>query len=415
LVPVLFDRDDARPGSAGRPADIAVKNEGGASIRPLYPISRVHLIAMSDDIGMWQHASGSQPNPAFGYCTDDVARALAVDVLHLRAGQTVELDRSIERSLRFLADGFDAAAGRFLNMRTADGTWLANEASEDCHARAMVGLAAVMAEMPNTEHAKRAAAIFAGAIPAAANLEGLRPISAVILACDAAVGAGFPAEPLFESSAARLAASFGERKAGRVSVPRVGSGRLVALPKDAEVDRRAAALLEWPWPEPVVTYENALLPHALIAAGMRLDDVDLVARGCAVLDWLIDVQVADSGFFSPIGNSNWWCRGGSRSQFDQQPIEAATMVSAAAAAFGATGRRRYLDAAEAAYGWFLGDNDVGLTMADHVRGACSDGLSAIGRSENQGAESTLMWLATLERMRSLRPVGDPDTDRRTNS
>ncbi|HEX7490511.1 MAG TPA: hypothetical protein VF337_02275 [Candidatus Limnocylindrales bacterium] len=370
---------------------------------------------MSDDIGMWQHAKGSRPNPAFGYCTDDVARALVVDMLHRRAGETAELDAGIRRSLKFLSDGFDASSGRFLNMRTAEGDWLANEASEDCHARAMVGLAAVMAEMRDTEFSQWAGDLFVRTIPAAATFTALRPEAAVILACDAAVAAGLPADSLLDLSTSRLVASFDAKQAMPDELPVPKPGRLVALPSDAKVDRRAAALLEWPWPEPVLTYENALVPHALIVAGMRLDDMSLVARGCAVLDWLIDVQSADDGSFSPIGNGNWWYRRGRRSRFDQQPIEAATMVSAAAAAFGATGRRRYLDAAEAAYGWFLGDNDVGIAMADPARGACSDGLSATGRSENQGAESTLMWLTTLEQMRALRPTGEPNADRRTNS
>ena len=97
-----------------------------------------------------------------------------------------------------------------------------------------------------------------------------------------------------------------------------------------------------------------------------------------MLDWLIEVQAGDGGVFSPVGNSHWWPRTGQRSQFDQQPIEAASMVSAAADAFRATGRRRYLDAAEAAYGWFLGDNDLGLALADPARGACFDGLTPGG-------------------------------------
>jgi hypothetical protein len=121
-----------------------------------------------------------------------------------------------------------------------------------------------------------------------------------------------------------------------------------------------------------------------------------------VLDWLIDVQTSDSGGFSPIGNSHWWHRTAERSQFDQQPIEASTMVSAAAVALRATGCKRYLDAAEAAYGWFLGDNDLGVALADPARGACYDGLTPTGPNENQGAESTLMWLTALEQMRELR-------------
>ena len=77
-------------------------------------------------------------------------------------------------------------------------------------------------------------------------------------------------------------------------------------------------------------------------------------------------------------------------------------MAAAASALRATGRRKYLDAAEAAYGWFLGDNDLGVTMADPMRGACYDGLQPAGPNANQGAESTLMWLWALEQTRQLR-------------
>ena len=56
----------------------------------------------------------------------------------------------------------------------------------------------------------------------------------------------------------------------------------------AETDADTA----WPWPEPVLTYENALVPQALIVAGLRLGWVALVERGCAVLDWLVEVQSA---------------------------------------------------------------------------------------------------------------------------
>lgn len=173
---------------------------------------------------------------------------------------------------------------------------------------------------------------------------------------------------------------------------------VVRRPRPAD----GAAAVEWPWPEPLLTYENALMPHALIVAGMRLGRPEALARGRAVLDWLIDIQVDEEGCFSPVGNSQWWPRTGERSQFDQQPIEAATMVLAAAAALRATGNRRYLAAAETAYGWFLGANDLGVVVADPARGACHDGLTPHGVNLNQGAESTLMWLTALEQMRETR-------------
>ena len=66
---------------------------------------------------------------------------------------------------------------------------------------------------------------------------------------------------------------------------------------------------------------------------------------------------------------------------------------------------RYRAAAERAYAWFLGDNDVGVPVADPARGACHDGLTPDGVNANQGAESTLMWLTAVERMRALRTLG----------
>jgi hypothetical protein len=333
---------------------------------------------MTSALGVWQHATGADPNPRFGHCTDDVARAIVVDMLHSRELGWEAVAASAERSLLFLKEAFDHSTGRFLNFRDADGLWRDADASEDCHARALVGLAAVMVERPGTDMADRARQLFVRALPAATRFDAIRAISAALIACDMVSAADLAADlaaeagPAFGRLAERLIEKFGD------PAP------------------------EWPWPDPILTYENALVARGLITAGRRLGNQPLVARGCSVLDWLIEVQTEDGGVFSPIGNRRWWPRGGERSRFDQQPIEAATMVSAAAAAFRATGRRRYLDAAEMAYGWFLGDNDLAVSLANPAGGGCRDGLTPSGVNENQGAESTLMWLTALETMRELR-------------
>ncbi len=339
---------------------------------------------MATEMGLWQHARGAEPDARFGYCTDDVARSLVVDVLHSRELGWAAVDASVRRSLRFLKEGFDHTSSRFLNFREADGRWLDDGASEDCHARALVGLAAVMVEVPGTELADQARQFFIRALPAAQSFGALRPISAALLACDSAIKAGLSAEagPAFGYLAARLAEACPPQGAGTP-----GFGDPTA---------------EWLWFEPVLTYENTLAARALIAAGVRLGQPSLLARGCSVLDWLIDVQTSESGQFSPIGNKGWWPRMAERSQFDQQPIEAASMVAAAADAYRATGYQRYLDAAERAYGWFLGDNDRGLRLADPGSGGCQDGLTQWGPNKNQGGESTLMWLTALEDIRALR-------------
>ena len=203
-------------------------------------------------------------------------------------------------------------------------------------------------------------------------------MASVILACDAAISGGMAgeAERTFAFLVRRLRHAFA----------------------DLDLDG------EWPWPEETLTYENALLPHALIVAGRRLSDLRLRSIGLHVLDWLIEVQTTRRGTFTPIGNDGWWTHGGVRSQFDQQPIEATAMILAAAAAYESTQDAGYRRSAEAAYAWFLGDNDAGLAVADVVTGGCHDGLSSDHVSENQGAESTLMWLTALETMRRLRTV-----------
>ena len=95
---------------------------------------------MTNEIGVWQHALGGLPNVAFGFCTDDVARALIVDVLHARQLGWAPLAESAARSVRFLEDAFVPEGRLFRNFRDAAGDWLDSGGSEDCQARALCGL-----------------------------------------------------------------------------------------------------------------------------------------------------------------------------------------------------------------------------------------------------------------------------------
>ena len=55
--------------------------------------------------------------------------------------------------------------------------------------------------------------------------------------------------------------------------------------------------------------------------------------------------------------------------------------------------------AESAFGWFFGDNDAGMPLADASEGACFDGLMATGINRNQGAESILALHLAAQSMR----------------
>jgi hypothetical protein len=167
--------------------------------------------------------------------------------------------------------------------------------------------------------------------------------------------------------------------------------RLLAIFKDN-------ASAEWPWPEPVVTYANAILPHALIASGAAIDRPDMVETGMKALRWLLEIQTDHKGHFMPIGNHGWFARNEKPARFDQQPIEVQHMVDALLKAHDITGQREYLDEARRCFEWFLGRNDLQQAICDHSTGGCRDGLAADGVNQNQGAESTLAWLHSLMKL-----------------
>ncbi len=340
----------------------------------LHPVNRRHLDRLTDEIGIMQHAIGPHPDPAHGYCTDDVARALQVDLLHQRELGWAAVADSARRSLRFLSDAFDPATGRFRNFRSADGSWLDGPGSEDSQGRAMLALGETIAGSPDAAMAASAAALFARALPAAQDVTALRARASVLLGCDAALDVA-PTEPTARAHrrlSARLASDFGSGSA---------SG--------------------WPWPEPSLTYENALPVRALITAGRRLGDRSMVDAGLRLIRWLIEAQTAPEGHVSPVGNG-WWLRGGAKARFDQQPIEATALLLAAESAYEVAGDEQYRSTMERAYAWFLGANDLGVPVADPRHGASYDGLTPHGVNTNQGAESTLMWLLALEHIRVMR-------------
>ena len=341
---------------------------------PLHPVNRGHLDALSDAIGVMQHAIGSRPDPAHGYCTDDVARALQVDLLHQRSLGWSAVSETAWRNVRFLANALDHSTRRFRNFRRADGTWLEATGSEDSQGRAMLALAETMVLAPDGRLAVTAERLFFEALPATPGLRALRARSSLLLACHVAQQASpsRDAALAFRALAGRLRSTFGS------SPPS-----------------------EWPWPEQRLTYENALPVRALLVAGRFLGSRQTIEAGLQLVDWLVAAQTAPAGHLSPVGNG-WWSRGGPRSQFDQQPIEATALLLAAETALELTDDPAYGVAIELAYGWFLGANDRGLAVAAPERGASHDGLTATGVNANQGAESTLMWLMALEHVRARR-------------
>jgi hypothetical protein len=167
---------------------------------------------------------------------------------------------------------------------------------------------------------------------------------------------------------------------------------------------RANADREWNWFEPYVTYDNAKLSHALILSGYWTSRRDVLALGLESLRWLLQMQTADGGHFSPVGSNGFWHRHGDRARFDQQPLEAYAMVSACIEAFSATRDDFWRTSALRCFEWFLGRNDLGQSVYDSRTGGCRDALQKDRLNQNEGAESSLSFYLALAEINAANAV-----------
>jgi hypothetical protein len=165
------------------------------------------------------------------------------------------------------------------------------------------------------------------------------------------------------------------------------AGRLVA-------QYREAGSPDWDWFENTLSYDNPILPHALFAAGLFLDNREYVEVATRTADFLLETTF-DGDHFSFIGSHGWYERGKTRAIFDQQPVEAAAMVLMLRAAYDVTRNAKFLSLQRTAFDWFLGTNDLHLPLYDFRTKGCSDGLMAGGINGNQGAESMVSFLVSL--------------------
>jgi glycosyltransferase involved in cell wall biosynthesis len=341
----------------------------------LPPLRLDHLRRMSDGTGIFQHAMFNVPNFHEGYCTDDNARALILCILLDELGGRPpwdKLDHLATSYLAFLFAALNEQTGRFRNFMSHGREWLEESGSEDSHARALWALGTCAGRSLNEGHQRLSAQILERAMPVVESFRSPRAWAFALLGIHEYLRR-FPGHPQMMSVCSTLTA------------------KLVRLWNDCATE-------DWPWFEPIATYDNARLCQALLLSGQWLPDPEALEIGLKSLRWLASLQKTQAGHFRPIGSNGFCERGGARADFDQQPVEAQAMVSACLEAFRATQDPAWSKEAKRAFEWFLGRNDLGLPLYDSNSGGCSDGLHEDRVSENQGAESTLAFHLSLAEM-----------------
>ena len=332
-----------------------------------------HLSRMTDSTGLFQHAIFTVPNFSEGYCTDDNARAFILMVLFDELEKEPERTRTLATTYAgFLNHAFDLKTRRFHNYLSFDRRWLDEQGSEDCHARALWALGAGVGHSTYRSFQVMAGQLFSQALPAVTEFTSPRAWAFSLIG--------------IHEYLRRLS---GDRAVNQAR--EVLTSRLMQLFDEA-------AHPDWPWFENELTYDNAKLSHALILSGRATGQQQVFERGLQTLRWLGEIQTSEHGHFRPIGSNGFYRRGGTRANFDQQPIEAQAMVSACLEAYRATSDSWWYEQAQRAFDWFLGWNDLGLEVYSANTGGCRDALHVDRVNGNQGAESTLAFLLSVTEM-----------------
>jgi hypothetical protein len=319
-----------------------------------------HLIHLSDDRAVFEHALLSEPRIEHGYCVDDVARALVV--LCREPALDVVLGRLLERCLAFTAAAVDVD-GACHNRMDVSGVWTDVPDTKDWWGRAIWGLGLVATHGPDA-HTR----------------------STALVAFERAVG---------RRSAAPRAMAFAALGAGEVLLADPDHAHARALLRDSVASIGPARPdPSWPWPEDRLAYGNGAIAEALLIAGAALPDDAALSSGLILLDFLLRTETRDDHLSpTPVGGR---ALGENSPGFDQQPIEAAALADACARAYTITGDDRWRQGVELAWSWFVGNNDNGTFMVDLETGAGFDGLHRVGRNLNQGAESTIAAISTRQ-------------------
>jgi glycosyltransferase involved in cell wall biosynthesis len=335
-----------------------------------------HLVRLTDDTGIIQHATYSVPARQSGYCVDDNARALIVALQADRVDSSPVTRRLVGTYLGFLYFA-QTEEGTFRNFLSYARAFEGTPPSEDCTGRALWALGTTVGLAADDGCRALAGQMLERALPCT---RGMGPRGSALAALGLA--SFLEAQPRHERARQSLTAL---------------ADRLIERYQEEATD-------DWRWFEPTLTYDNALLPLALFRAYLASGDRAALRTARASLEFLEEVCFRGGGLVL-VGNAGWHTRGGAKPQADEQPIDAAALVLAFRSAYQATGDRHYLRRMRESFAWFLGGNRLGLSLYDFSTAGSRDGLGATTPNENQGAESTLSFLLALLAMREVADAG----------
>jgi hypothetical protein len=279
--------------------------------------------------------------------------------------------------LSFILHSYNSETGLFRNFLSYDRRWLEEAGSEESNSQAIFVLGYIIKNPPDDSMLQIAKSLFDKTIVQMQNFKSPRALALIIMGC---------IFYLKVFSGARTV-----RKICRIFTDKLSD--LYSRVSD----------VNWNWYEEIVTYNNARIPQAQIMAGKFFKNKAFIAEGIEAVSWLYDkIYNQEKNYISLIGNNGWLLKGKLKAKYDQQPVEIPALIDACYQVYKVNQKKEWIDKINVIFSWFLGNNDRREMLYDYHTGGCYDGLSSSVINQNQGAESTISWLLSLERMYRIR-------------
>lgn len=325
-----------------------------------------HIKRLTDDTGIIQHAKYIVPDRSTGYCLDDNARALMLVVGAFSLLKNEDAKRLLSSYCSFM-NFMQKDDGKFRNFLDYNRNFMDQEGSDDSTGRTIWACGYIIWKSPNESYRSMASECFRKTFNNIPKLNLRGKAFAILGLCSylRAYQNDEKAFVLLKECTKHLLEAYGRKR------------------DDA-----------WHWFEDILCYDNAVMPMALFNAYQHLKEEDVLKTAVESLAFL-EKLTFKNGKMSVIGNDGWYSKGKTKAQFDQQPIDAAAMVMALQSAYRATHNKEYLTRMKEAFDWFMGENDLGMSLYDIETKGCADGLHKDGVSMNQGAESTISFMLAL--------------------
>ena len=285
-----------------------------------------HVKIMTDSTGILQHARYNIPRFKDGYCLDDNSRALLMVTMAyklLKDQKALDLMSVYLSYIQYMQN----EDGTFRNFLGFDRRFLDEIGSEDSFGRTIWALGTLVRFSPNDACFEIGQELFLKASTNFKKMQTLRGISNTILGiCDWLHR--FPGDEEMSRTLKEM------------------TNKIIGMYKKEKSD-------DWPWFEPVLAYDNGIIPFALFKSCERTGDEDVLKTAEESMIFL-DELVFREGYISLIGSDNWFRKGEKRSPYDQQPVDAMAMVLMFHQASVVTGDKKYLEKMFSSFMWFLG-------------------------------------------------------------